>query len=103
MWGICVFGLLEEVVAHQFLTKQTVLKMLSTKQVCLSVCVTSGFKITFMCPQIQRLNELEDTVADQANMIAALTEKIRQKEEEVIAVRVKLQQRDRHITIEKDQ
>ena len=67
------------------------------------MCVTSGFKITFMCSQIQRLNELEDTVADQANMIAALTEKIRQKEEEVIAVRVKLQQRDRHITIEKDQ
>ncbi|XP_041354243.1 centrosomal protein of 290 kDa-like [Gigantopelta aegis] len=69
---------------QQFLARQTTMKGPSSKQ-------------------IQRLNELEDTVADQANMIAALTEKLRQKEEEIIAVRVKLQQQDRHIAVERDQ
>ncbi|PVD27873.1 hypothetical protein C0Q70_10448 [Pomacea canaliculata] len=52
--------------------------------------------------QLERLNELEDLVADQENTIAALQEKLRQKEMDIINLKTRLEQADRHLKLEHD-
>lgn len=52
--------------------------------------------------QLERLNELEDLVADQENTIAALQEKLRQKEMDISNLKTRLEQADRHLKLEHD-
>jgi len=48
------------------------------------------------------LNELEDAVAEQDNAMAAMSEKIRQREEEITNLRSKLQQDSHHYSVERE-
>lgn len=52
--------------------------------------------------QAARIHELEDNLAEQDNAMAAMSEKIRQKEEEIISLRAKLQQESRQFSVDKD-
>ena len=51
--------------------------------------------------QIARLNELEDLVIEQENALAAMGEKIRQREEDIVSLKTRLQQNDRTYAGEK--
>ncbi|KAL8608881.1 hypothetical protein ACOMHN_056045 [Nucella lapillus] len=53
------------------------------------------------CVQLERLSELEDTVAEQENTIAALHDKVKVKEEEVIRLRAQMAVSEKHIKVEK--
>lgn len=52
--------------------------------------------------QAARIHELEDNLAEQDNAMAAMSEKIRQREEEIISLRGKLQQESRQFSVDKD-
>ncbi|XP_061195068.1 centrosomal protein of 290 kDa-like isoform X3 [Saccostrea echinata] len=52
--------------------------------------------------QAARIQELEDSLAEQDNAMAAMSEKIRQREEEIISLRAKLQQESRQFSMDKD-
>ncbi|KAK3096658.1 hypothetical protein FSP39_002154 [Pinctada imbricata] len=52
--------------------------------------------------QLARLNQLEDTVAEQDNAMAAMSEKIRQREEEIISLRAKIQQESKQATVDRE-
>ena len=51
--------------------------------------------------QVARLNELEDLVIEQENALAAMGEKIRHREEDIVTLKTKLQQNDRTYAGEK--
>ena len=51
--------------------------------------------------QVARLNELEDLVIEQENALAAMGEKIRHREEDIVTLKTKLQQNDRTFAGEK--
>ncbi|KAK7503000.1 hypothetical protein BaRGS_00005626, partial [Batillaria attramentaria] len=52
--------------------------------------------------QLERLNELEDMAAEQENTIAALHEKLKQKEEETIRLKAQLATTSKHVKTEKE-
>ena len=64
------------------------------------VALFADLKCLLHC-QLERLTELEDTVAEQENTIAALNEKLRQKEEEIIRLRAEMATSQKHIKTEK--
>ena len=45
---------------------------------------------------------MEDSLAEQDNAMAAMSEKIRQREEEIVSLRAKLQQESRQFSVDKD-
>ncbi|XP_056015074.1 centrosomal protein of 290 kDa-like [Ostrea edulis] len=52
--------------------------------------------------QAAKIQELEDHLTEQDNAMAAMSEKIRQREEEIVSLRAKLQQESRQFSVHKD-